>query len=109
MQAELERLEAEEQNLNSTMTNLAKQQAPVERIGEEARSFLDTWQDVGELLDAATTEERLQILQHYIEVVEIGLIDPLTRTGTYAMRLFPEVRPDRGSDFDSGKGKWAGD
>lgn len=104
VQAELERLEEEEQSLNCTMTILAKQQAPVERIGEEARSFLDTWQDVGELLDAATTEERLQILQHYIEVVEIGLIDPLTRTGTYAMRLFPEVRPDRGFDFDSGTG-----
>ena len=28
-----------------------------------------------------------------------GPIDPETRTGSYAMRLFPEVRPDRGFDF----------
>jgi len=54
---------------------------------------------VGELLEAATPEERLQLLQHYIEVVKLGPIDPETRTGTYAMRLFPEVRPDRGFDF----------
>jgi hypothetical protein len=63
---------------------------------------LESWQDVGELLEAATPEERLQILQHYIEVVELGPIDSQTRTGTYAMRLFPEVRPDRGFDFGSG-------
>jgi hypothetical protein len=30
---------------------------------------LESWQDVGELLEAAAPEERLQILQHYIEVV----------------------------------------
>jgi hypothetical protein len=73
-----------------------------ERVSDDARAFLETWQDIGELLDSATPEERLQILQHYIEVVELGLIDPKTRTGSYAMRLFPEVRPDRGFDFDSG-------
>ena len=35
---------------------------------------------------------------------EYWLIDPETRTGSYAMRLFPEVRPERGFDFgrDSG-------
>lgn len=46
----------------------------------------------------------MQILQHYIEVVELGLIDADTRTGSYAMRLFPEVRPDRGFDFGSDNG-----
>jgi len=46
----------------------------------------------------------MQILQHYIEVVELGLIDPETRTGSYAMRLFPEVRPDRGFDFGGNHG-----
>ncbi len=101
---ELERLEAEEKRLESTLTQIAKRQAPVERIGRDAQAFLETWQDVGELLDAATTEERLQILQHYIEVIELGNIDRETRTGTYALRLFPEVRPDRGFDFGDGGG-----
>ena len=68
------------------------------------RSFLETWQDVGELLASATPEEQMQILQHYIEVVELGPIDPETRTGSYAMRLFPEVRPHRGFDFGGNSG-----
>ena len=46
----------------------------------------------------------MQLLQHYIEVVELGAIDRQTRTGTYAMQLFPEVRPDRGFDFGGGNG-----
>lgn len=99
VQAELERLESEEKQLKRTLTDLATRQAPVERVSDNARSFLETWQDVGELLEAATPEERLQLLQHYIEVVELGPIDRETRTGSYAMRLFPEVRPDRGFDF----------
>ena len=99
VQAELERLEAEEDQLKRTLADIVTRQAPVERVSDDARAFLETWQDVGELLEAATPEERLQILQHYIEVVELGPIDAETRTGTYAMRLFPEVRPDRGFDF----------
>lgn len=102
VQSELERLESEEEQLKRTLTDLATRQAPVERVSEDARSFLETWQDVGELLEAATPEERLQLLQHYIEVVELGPIDRETRTGSYAMRLFPEVRPDRGFDFGGG-------
>lgn len=43
------------------------------------------------LLDASTTEECMLILQYYIEAVELGPIDPQTRTGSYAMRLFREV------------------
>ena len=36
------------------------------------------------------------LILHYVEVIELQSTDPHTRTGTYAMRLFPEVRPDRG-------------
>jgi hypothetical protein len=71
-------------------------------VSDDARLFLESWRNIGKLLDSATPDERMQILQHYIEVVELGPIDPDTRTGTYAMRLFPEVRPDRGFDFGSG-------
>lgn len=102
VQAELERLETEETQLKRSLADIATRQVPVERVSDDARAFLETWQDIGELLDSATPEERLQILQHDIEVVELGLIDPDTRTGSYAMRLFPEVRPDRGFDLGSG-------
>lgn len=69
------------------------------RIAEDAKAFIRTWQDVGKLLDAATHEERLLILRHYVEVVELHSTDPKGRSGTYALRLFPEVRPDRGFDL----------
>ena len=72
MQAELEGLVAEELGLKGTLKAIAKRQAPVERIGRDTQAFLETWQDVGELLEAATPEERHQILQHYIEVIELG-------------------------------------
>lgn len=104
VQAELERLESEESQLKRSLADIATRQEPVERVSDDARSFLETWVDIGELLEAATPEERMQILQHYIEVVELGLIEPETRTGSYAMRLFPEVRPDRGFDFGGEKG-----
>lgn len=102
VQAELVRLEAEETQLKRSVTDIAKRQAPVERVSDDARSFLENWQDIGELLESATAEELLQILQHYVEVIELGPIDPTTRTGSYAIRLFPEVRPDRSFDFGSG-------
>ena len=104
VQSELERLEGEEGQMKKNLTEIAKRQAPVERVSDDARSFLETWQDIGELLVSATPEERMQILQHYIEVVELGQIDRDTRTGSYAMRLFPEVRPDRGFDFGGDNG-----
>ena len=36
------------------------------------------------------------LLQHYIEVIELHAYDKKGKKGTYAMRLFPEVCPDRG-------------
>lgn len=77
-----------------------------ERVSDDARSFLETWQDqdIGELLRSATPGERMQILQHDIELIELGFIDPETRAGSYAMRLFPVVRPDRGFDFGGDNG-----
>ncbi|WP_459557735.1 hypothetical protein [Lacunimicrobium album] len=76
----------------------------MERISDDARAFLEIWQDIGELLLSATPEEQLQLLQHSIKVIDRGGNDRETRTGTYTMRLFPEVRPDRGFDFGGGEG-----
>lgn len=104
VQSELERLEEEEGQIKQNLANISRRQAPVERVSEDARSFLETWQDIGELLAAATPQEAMQLLQHYIEVVELGPIDPETRTGSYAMRLFPEVRPDHGFGFGGDNG-----
>lgn len=99
VQGELTRLETEEKQLAKQLSENAKRQAPVARISEESRKFVETWQGVGELLDAAAPQERLQFLQHYIEVVELGSTDATGRSGTYVLRLFPEVRPNRGFDW----------
>jgi site-specific DNA recombinase len=99
VQSELSRLETEERGLHKQLRELAKRQEPLSRITDDAKAFIRNWGDVGELLDSATEEERMLLIRHYVEVVELHAADPKGRTGTYAMRLFPEIRPDRGFDW----------
>lgn len=73
---------------------------PAQRISEDAQTFLESWEDVEEILDAATPEEQAEILRHYIEVVELQPSED-GKTGTYVLKLFPEIRVDRGFDWDS--------
>lgn len=99
VQSELSRLETEERSLERQLKAVARRQEPLERITDDATIFIHNWGDVAELLDAATDEERTQLLRHYVEVVELHADDPEGRTGTYALRLFPEVRPDQGFEW----------
>lgn len=99
VQAELTRLEQEELGIQRGLADVAKRQEPMTRISRDAKAFIRTWDDVGELLDAATAEEQALLLRHYVEVVELHATDEKGKTGTYALRLFPEVRPDRGFDW----------
>ncbi len=93
------KLKQEEEVLRRQLAEIAKRQEPMTRISEDAKAFIRTWQDVGEILDAATHEERLLILRHYVEVSELQSTDSKWLTGTYAIRHFPEVRPHRGFDL----------
>ncbi len=99
VQSELSRLETEDRSLERQLKELARRQEPLERITDDAAIFIRNWGDVAELLDAATDEERMHLLRHYVEVVELHADDPEGRTGTYALRLFPEVRPDQGFEW----------
>jgi hypothetical protein len=47
--------------------------------------------------NCSTHEERLLILRHYVEVIELHSTD--AKGGTYALGLFPDVRPDRMFDW----------
>ena len=67
-----------------------------------AASFLSTWAGVGNLLDEVSDEEKLQILQHYIEVIEFRETDAGGKVWVYALQLFPEVR--QYFDSDNGNG-----
>lgn len=99
VQSELSRLEEEERGILKQLRELGRRQEPLSRITEDAKAFIRSWGDVGELLDAATDEERMHLVRHYVEVVELHPSDPKGKSGTYAMRLFPEIRPDRGFDW----------
>ncbi len=96
VESELRRLESEDRQLDDRIKELRSGQEPMDRLSRDARSFLASWEDVGDVLDAATDEERGIILRHYIDVLEIKPDDAKGETGTYRLKLFPEVRPDRG-------------
>ena len=99
VESELRQLEQEDASIDTQLQQIAKEQQPAQRISEDARTFIESWQDVGEILDAATPEEQAEVLRHYIEVLELQPAED-GRTGTYVLKLFPEVRPDRGFDLE---------
>jgi site-specific DNA recombinase len=102
VQDELERMEVEEKELRGKHLEIQKRQEPMHRVSEEAKKFVQTWTDVGDLLDQVTPDERFLILQHYVEVLEIRATDEKGKAGTYVLRLFPEVRPHRGPEDPEG-------
>jgi len=100
VESELRQLEKEDKSLDQQLAQIENDQQPAQRISEDAKIFIESWEDVGEILDAATPDEQSQILRHYIEVLELQPSDD-GKTGTYVLKLFPEVRPDRGFDWES--------
>ncbi len=93
VQEELARLEGERSELRRQLQRLAERQSPLTQAAEAARRFIETWEGVGELLRQAEPEEQRTLLQHYVEVIELRATDAEGKRGTYALRLFPEVRP----------------
>ena len=47
----------------------------------------------------------MQILQHYVEVLEFRETDPSGKVGVYALQLFPEVRQFFDPDGRQGDGE----
>ncbi|NQV23665.1 MAG: recombinase family protein [Rhodopirellula sp.] len=101
VEGELRQLEKEDKGLEERLKQIELEQQPAQRISADAKTFIESWEDVGEILDAATPEEQAQILRHYIDVLELHPSED-GKTGTYVLKLFPEVRPDRGFDGESG-------
>jgi hypothetical protein len=63
----------EKRQLPARLQAHAEQTAPAAAAADATKTFIDTWNSVGELLEQATAEVRRSILQHYVEVVEINL------------------------------------
>ena len=99
----LSRLEQEERRLDERLQEVSKRKDPLDTISSQARQFVETWKNVGQLPDQADAEEQRLILQHYVEVIELRATDGKGKTGTYALRLFPEVRPFTHAEDDSKK------
>ncbi len=74
------------------------EQAPLEEQEAAARVFLDCWGGIGDAFAAAEPEELRAILQHSVEVIEFRSVNPGSRQGEYAIRMFPEVDASFGQD-----------
>jgi DNA invertase Pin-like site-specific DNA recombinase len=92
---ELTRLEREKGELQARLEELQQQKTPVDQILTLAKTFIENWPGVGELIREATGDERRGILEQYVEVVQMTPTGPDGKSGTYALRLFPEATPDR--------------
>ncbi len=93
VQEELKRSEAERKQLREQLQQLTEQGAPLANKTVAARHFLESWEGISDLLQQATLDEQRMILQHFVEVVEIGFDAAERKTGRCALRLFPEARP----------------
>jgi len=92
IKGELSRLENEERQLEGELARVAKRQRPLDAETTAAEKFLATWTGIGDLFDEISDEEKRQILQHYVEVVEFRDSDPVQKIGVYAIQLFTGVR-----------------
>lgn len=88
----LARLEAEDKSLSAELERVVGLQQPLTAKTDAAAAFLSTWAGVGNLLGEVSDEEKQQILQHYVEVIEFRKTDDGGKAGVYAIQLFPEVR-----------------
>ena len=60
-----------------------------------AKSFIQNWQGLGDLLQEITSDERRTLLEQYVDVIQLSATGDDPKTGTYSMRLFPEAVPVR--------------
>lgn len=100
VESELRQLEVEEQTIAEELRQIEKKQQPAQQISKDAKIFIESWEDVGTILDAATPEETAEVLRHYIEVLELQATEG-GKSGQYLLKLFPEVSPDRGFGLGS--------
>lgn len=101
---ELTRLEAEDKNLSAEMKRVTDRQRPLDAKSTAAATFLSTWAGIGNLFGEVTDGEKMQILQHYVEVIEFRETDTSGKVGVYALQLFPEVRQYFDTDGGQGEG-----
>ncbi len=89
----LVRLKSEREQLQGKLKELDAVKAPHDAVREQARAFVESWTDVGQLLDDADLPEQMIILQHFVQALELKVADADAKKGTYVLRIFPELGP----------------
>ncbi len=100
---ELSQLESEKRNLETKLRELQQTKAPLDKVTAFAKTFIENWQGLGDLLQDITGDERRALLEQYVEVIQMTATGDDAKKGTYAMRLFPEAVPVRRTGNGAGK------
>ena len=90
---ELSQLESEKRDLESKLRELQQRKTPLDQVTALAKTFVENWQGLGDLLQNITGDERRTLLEQYVEVIQMTPSSDDAKKGTYAMRLFPEAVP----------------
>ncbi len=92
---EMIRLESERRELEINLRELQDMKTPLDEVTALAKTFIQNWQGIGELLQDITGNERRTLLEHYVEVIQLTPTSEDAKAGTDAVRLFPEAIPVR--------------
>ena len=92
---EMARLETEKQDLEAKLRDLQKAKTPLDQVTAVAKTFVENWHGLGDLLQVMTGDERRTVLEQYVEVIQLKPAADDPKKGTYVMRLFPEAVPVR--------------
>ena len=103
---ELSQLESEKRDLESKLRELQQRKTPLDQVTALAKTFIENWQGLGDLLSDTTGDERRALLEQYVEVIQLTPASEGSKKGTYAMRLFPEAVPVQRTKNGAGQKKF---
>ncbi len=88
---EMTRLETEKRELEAKLRELQARKTPLDEVTTRAKTFIENWKGLSELLSDITGDERRKLLEQFIEVIQLTAEQDDPKKGTYVMRLFPEA------------------
>ena len=92
---EMTRLESEKRELETRLRELQERKTPLDQVTALAKTFIQSWQGLRDLLLDITGDERRTLLEQFVEVIQMSPTANDAKKGTYVMRSFPEAVPVR--------------
>ena len=90
---EMTKLESEKRDLEAELHELQEMKTPLDQVTSLAKTFIENWQGLGDLLRVITGDERRTVLEQFVEVIQMTPAAHDAKKGTYVIRLFPEAMP----------------